>query len=110
MFLKEGMSLMAEARLHLVVSIQTLQGGPCDVHLAESTSRAEDEKQIVIKVRRLRSQIIIRLIIFICLIAHRLAQNSSQRRNSHPNDSFNLVTSLKIVLLDLKRDKIEPMR
>lgn len=34
MFLKEGMSLVAEARLHLVVSVQTLQGGPCDVHLA----------------------------------------------------------------------------
>ena len=50
MFLKEGMSLVAEARLHLVVSIQTLQGGPCDVHLAESTSRAEDARQLVIKV------------------------------------------------------------
>lgn len=46
-FLKEGMSLVAEARLHLVVSIQTLQGGPGDVHFAESTSRAEDTGRLV---------------------------------------------------------------
>lgn len=51
MLLKEGMSLVAEARLHLVVSVQTLQGGPRDVHLAESTSRAEDARQLVIEVR-----------------------------------------------------------
>ncbi len=52
MFLKEGMSLVAEARFHLVVSVQTLQGGPCDVHLAERISRAKDARQLVIKVWR----------------------------------------------------------
>lgn len=50
MFLKEGMPLVAEAWFHLVVSIQTLQRCPCDVHLTESTSRAEDDKQLLIKV------------------------------------------------------------
>lgn len=38
MLLKEGVPLVAEARLHFVVPIQTLQCGPCDVHLAASTS------------------------------------------------------------------------
>lgn len=68
MFLKEGMSLVAKARFHLVVSIQTLQGGPCDVHLAESTSRAQDARQLVMSLA-LRSQIIIPLITFTGLIA-----------------------------------------
>lgn len=49
MLLKEGMPLVPEARFHLVVSIQTLQGGPCDVHLAGSISRAEDARQLGIK-------------------------------------------------------------
>lgn len=110
MFLKEGMSLVAEARLHLVVSIQTLQGGPCDVHLAESTSRAEGRKAVSDKSLAVRSQIIIPLIIFIGLTAPWLAPNSSQQRNLHPNDSFNLVTSPKILLLHLKQVQIEPMR
>lgn len=57
-FLKEGMSLVAKAWFHLVVSIQTLQGRPCDVNLAESTSRAEDDKQLIIS-QASRSQIII---------------------------------------------------
>lgn len=69
MFLEEGVPLVAEARFHLVVSIQTLQGGPCDVHLAASTSRAEDTRGVSDKSLALRSQIIIPLIIFIGLIA-----------------------------------------
>lgn len=39
-FLEEGVSLMAEARLHLVVSVQALQGSTCDVHLAEQSTQA----------------------------------------------------------------------
>lgn len=66
MLLKEGMPLVAEARFHLIVPVQTLQGGPCDVHLAGSTSRAEAVSR---KGRTLRSQIIIPLIIFIGIIA-----------------------------------------
>lgn len=38
-FLEEGVSLVAAARLHLVVSVQTLQGGPGDVHLPEGGGR-----------------------------------------------------------------------
>lgn len=34
--LQEAVPLVPEAWLHLVVSVQTLQGGPRDVHLAES--------------------------------------------------------------------------
>lgn len=41
MLLKKGMPLMAEAWLHLIVPIQTFQGGPCDVHLSGSTRRAD---------------------------------------------------------------------
>ena len=50
MLLQEGVPLVAEARLHLVVPVQTLQGGPRDVHLAASTSGAEDARQLAIKV------------------------------------------------------------
>lgn len=111
MFLKEGMSLVAEARFHLVVSVQTLQGGPRDVHLAESTSRAEDERQLVIKVwLALKSQIIIPLVIFISLMAPRLAKILHSKETFRPSDSFNLVTSSKILLLHLKQDQIEPRR
>lgn len=39
MLLKKSMSLVAKARFHLVVSIQTLQGGSCDVHLTEKMGR-----------------------------------------------------------------------
>lgn len=98
--LQEGVPLVAEARLHLVVAVQTLQGRPRDVHLAESTSTGEDGGAVSDK-----SQV---LIIFISLTAPRFAQNSSQRRNFHPNDSFNLVASPKILLLHLKQDQIEP--
>lgn len=40
MLLEEGVPLVAEARLHLVVSVQALQGGAGDVHLAGGRSRA----------------------------------------------------------------------
>lgn len=33
MFTEEGMSLMPIAWLHLVISIQTFQSGPCDMNL-----------------------------------------------------------------------------
>lgn len=58
----------------------------------------------------LRSQIIIPLIIFIRIKTLWLAQYSSQQRNVHANDLFNLVTSPQIVLLHLKQDQNEPMQ
>lgn len=97
---------MAKARFHLVVSVQTLQGGPCDVHLAASTSKAEDKKQLVIKKSNAKVSNHYPLIIFISLIAPRLAQNSSHHRNFHPDDSSNLVTSPKILLPHLKQNQI----
>lgn len=60
MLLEEGVSLVSEAWLHLVVAVQTLQGGPCDVHLTESRG----QKAVSDKSQAPTSQIIINLIIF----------------------------------------------
>lgn len=46
MLLEEGVSLVAEARLHLVVAVQTLQGGSRDVHLPGEQT-AKDETSVV---------------------------------------------------------------
>lgn len=40
-FLEEGVSLVAKARFHLVVAIQTLQRGSRDVNLTENKKRAQ---------------------------------------------------------------------
>lgn len=48
MLLKEGMSLVTKARLHLIVAVQTLQGGSCDVHLPEE-QMPEGEMSVVFK-------------------------------------------------------------
>lgn len=37
--LQEGVPLVAKTWFHLIVSIQTLQGGSCDVDLTESKKR-----------------------------------------------------------------------
>ena len=44
-FLEEGMALVSEAWLYLVVSVQALQRGPGDVHLAESHKKNTRWKQ-----------------------------------------------------------------
>lgn len=72
MFLQEGVSLMSEARLHLVVSVQTLQGRPCDVHLAVSMDRERRTKrEKLMKEVAPRSQIIKSFVIFIGLAAQK---------------------------------------
>lgn len=46
MLLEESVSLVAEARLHLVVAVQALQGGSRDVHLPKEQT-AEEEMSVV---------------------------------------------------------------
>lgn len=104
MLLKKGMSLVAKARFHLIVSIQTLQGGSCDVHLTENTGRkhgaVRDKNQAP------GSQFIMLSLVHQPNSLLGLLKNSSQYRNFYPNDSFNLVTSSNVKFLYFKHDKI----
>lgn len=108
MLLKKGMSLVAEARFHLVVSIQTLQGGSCDVHLTENTGTKHGAVKAKNQVPG--SQSIMLSLVHQCNSPLGLLNNSLQYRNFYPNDSFNLVTSSNVTFLYFKQDKIEPVK
>lgn len=47
MFLKEGVSLVAEAWLHLVVPVQALQGGSCDVHFTRKKMKGKKNEGVM---------------------------------------------------------------
>lgn len=99
-----GRSLVPPRSLHSNTPGLSLWCAPCWEHKQSRGRQAVNDKS-----QALGSQIIILLVIFTSLITPQLAQNSSQQRNFHPNDSFNLVTRPKIVLLHLKQLQIEPM-
>lgn len=102
-----GRSLVPPRSLHSNTPGSSLWCAPCWEHKQGRGRQAVNDKS-----QALRSQIIILhypSLIFISLITPQLAQNSSQQRNFHPNDSFNLVTRPKIVLLHLKQLQIEPV-
>lgn len=90
--LEEGVPLVAEARLHLVVSVQALQGGPGDVHLAGGGSRALNARPAISPLPTL----------------HRPPGSAPPQRKLDSNHSFNLAAASKIVFLCWKQDGVEP--